>query len=65
MNRLPLSVLMLGVMLLAATAAMALEVGQKAPEFMLPSTTGGKIGLSQFRDRKAVLLEFYVGESPT
>jgi len=65
MNRLPLSVLMLSVMLLAATAAMALEVGQKAPEFMLPSTTGGKIGLSQFRNRKAVLLEFYVGESPT
>ena len=65
MNRLPLSVLMLSVMLLAATAAMALEVGQKAPEVMLPSTTGGKIGLSQFRDRKAVLLEFYVGESPT
>ena len=39
--------------------AAALEVGDKAPEFTLPSTTGEKISLSQFRGKKLVLLEFY------
>ena len=37
----------------------ALEVGDKAPDFTLPSTTGEKISLSQFRGKKLVLLEFY------
>jgi glutaredoxin-dependent peroxiredoxin len=36
----------------------AVEVGQKAPDFSLPSTTGGKISLSQFRGQP-VLIEFY------
>lgn len=45
--------------------SMALEVGEKAPDFTLPSTTGEKISLSQFRGNKLVLIEFYVGESPT
>ena len=39
--------------------AVALEVGQKAPNFTLPSTTGEKISLSQFVGKKAVLIEFY------
>lgn len=39
--------------------AAALEVGEKAPDFTLPSTTGGNITLSQFRGKKIVLLEFY------
>ena len=43
----------------AASQAAALEVGDKAPDFTLPSTTGEKISLSQFRGKKAVLLEFY------
>ena len=37
----------------------AIDVGDKAPDFTLPSTTGGKISLSQFRGKKLVLLEFY------
>ena len=37
----------------------ALDVGDKAPDFTLPATTGGKISLSQFRGKKLVLLEFY------
>jgi len=41
---------------------MALEIGEKAPDFMLPSTTGGKISLSQFRGKKLVLVEFYVAD---
>jgi peroxiredoxin len=39
--------------------ATALEVGQQAPDFTLPSTTGEKISLSQFRGKQLVLLEFY------
>lgn len=37
----------------------ALDVGDKAPDFTLPSTNGEKISLSQFRGKKLVLLEFY------
>jgi peroxiredoxin len=42
-----------------AGASTAIEVGDKAPDFSLPSTTGGEISLSQFRGKKLVLLEFY------
>jgi hypothetical protein len=59
-----LSALLAGV-LLGASASTALEVGEKAPDFTLPGTTGEKISLSQFRGNKLVLIEFYVGESPT
>jgi peroxiredoxin len=41
------------------SVATALEVGQQAPDFTLPSTTGEKISLSQFRGKQLVLLEFY------
>jgi cytochrome oxidase Cu insertion factor (SCO1/SenC/PrrC family) len=40
--------------------AAALEIGKPAPDFTLPSTTGEKISLSQFRG-KLVLVEFYGG----
>ena len=36
-----------------------LDVGDTAPDFTLPATTGGKISLSQFRGKKLVLIEFY------
>lgn len=39
--------------------AWAIDIGDKAPDFTLPSTTGEKISLSQFRGKKLVLLEFY------
>ena len=38
----------------------SMEVGEKAPDFELPSTTGGKIRLSDFVGKKNVVLEFYV-----
>jgi peroxiredoxin Q/BCP len=45
---------------------MALEVGDKAPDFELPSTTGEKVSLSQFKGKKHVLLQFYTLEfNPT
>jgi len=45
-----------------AGVAMALEVGETAPDFRLPSTIGEMISLSQFKGKKLVLLEFYVHE---
>lgn len=43
-------------------AAMVLEVGEKAPDFTLPSTMGKEISLSQFRGKSLVLIEFYVAD---
>ena len=37
----------------------ALEVGDKAPDFTLPSTNGVDISLSDFRGKKWIFLEFY------
>ena len=59
-----------GVVLLAVTLglawvvigpalASAVEVGQPAPDFRLPSTTGGEISLGDFRGKTWVFLEFY------
>jgi len=45
--------------LIGGGAAMALEVGERAPDFSLPSSTGEKVTLSQFRGKQRVLLEFY------
>ena len=42
-----------------APVSSALDVGDPAPDFSLPATTGGKISLSQFRGKKLVLIEFY------
>jgi hypothetical protein len=44
--------------LLVAAIATAVEIGEQAPDFTLPSTTGDKISLSQFRGQP-VLIEFY------
>jgi peroxiredoxin Q/BCP len=49
-------------MLGIAGVALAIEVGERAPDFTLPSTTGETISLSQFRGKKLVLLEFYVND---
>lgn len=37
----------------------AVEVGEPAPDFTLPSTNGVDISLSDFRGKKWVFLEFY------
>ena len=47
-------------LLLVTGVALAVEVGEQAPDFTLPSTTGEPIRLSQFRGKQHVLLEFYV-----
>ena len=51
-------VLLVGV-LAGAGVASAVEVGEKAPDFMLPSTIGKDISLSQFQGKQFVLIEFY------
>ncbi len=45
-----------------AGGAWAVEVGDKAPDFKLPATTGVDISLSDFRGKKWVLVEFYGGD---
>jgi peroxiredoxin len=52
------SVLLAGVLGTAGVAT-ALEIGEKAPDFTLPSTTGKDISLSEFLRKKYVLIEFY------
>ena len=54
--------LLLAGMLNGVGMATALEVGEQAPDFTLPSTMGGEISLSQFRGKKLVLLEFYAAD---
>lgn len=46
--------------LLHPTFISALEVGDKAPDFVLASTQGGKLKLSSFQGKKNVLIQFYV-----
>jgi peroxiredoxin Q/BCP len=52
--------LTLASLLLVTGVALPVEVGEQAPDFTLPSTTGEPIRLSQFRGKQHVLLEFYV-----
>ena len=42
-------------------AARAIDVGDKAPEFALPASTGKEIRLSDFAGKKSVILFFYIG----
>ena len=44
---------------LAAGSALAVEVGEPAPEFTLPSMWDRDISLNDYRGSKLVLLQFY------
>jgi AhpC/TSA family len=48
--------------ILGSMPAVAVEVGQSAPDFKLPSTHGVDISLSEFRGKKWIFLEFYGGD---
>ena len=39
--------------------AQAVEVGDRAPDFTLPSTNGTDVSLHDFKGKKWVFLEFY------
>lgn len=54
-----LAAALLGALIALPGAAHALKVGERAPDFTLPATTGKKISLSQFRGKQMVLIEFY------
>ena len=47
-------------LLALASVASAVEVGQKAPDFELASTQGGKFKLSELAGKKNVVIQFYV-----
>ncbi len=54
--------LLAGFLLVAwAAAAAAIEVGDKAPAFSAPSTTGKDIALADFAGKKNTILFFYIG----
>ena len=56
---LPLRGVVLMALLIKAGVVSAIEVGDKAPDFKLPATTGVDISLGDFTGKKFVLLEFY------
>jgi peroxiredoxin len=53
------SIILVAAVLSLSGRTEAQEVGDKAPDFELPATTGDKIRLSDFFGKKMVLLEFY------
>ena len=58
-NSLLLMGLILAGLLGTTRVSSAIEVGDKAPDFKLPATTGVDVSLSEFRGKKWVLVEFY------
>ena len=53
--------IILALMLFALSgAAAAVNVGDKAPDFDLPSTKDGKFKLSNMAGKKNVIIQFYV-----
>ena len=66
LSKLMMPGLLLALALMSPHGTIAVEVGEQAPDFTLPSTTGEQIRLSEFRGKKLVLLEFYgVDFAPT
>ena len=54
-----LTAVMLTALLVLPVEVAAVQVGDRAPDFKLPATTGGMIRLSDFRGKQMVLIEFY------
>ena len=46
---------------LGASHVLALQVGDKAPDFSLPATTAEAITLADFVGKKSVVVFFYIG----
>jgi cytochrome oxidase Cu insertion factor (SCO1/SenC/PrrC family) len=60
-----LGILLSILLLLSAQPLVAVEVGDKAPEFELPSTRGGKLKLSNLRGQNVLVNFYYTDYSPT
>ena len=52
--------LLSALVLLSATATQALNVGDKAPDFLAFSTVGESVRLSDYQGKKNVLMFFFV-----
>ena len=63
-SKLLLIAILLAGVVVGTPVAPALEVGEEAPDFTLPSTFGEEISLRQFRGKRLVLIEFYGGDVP-
>ena len=60
-RRLIMAVLLSSVLLaLGASHVLALQVGDKAPDFTLSATTGGEIKLADYVGKKPVVVFFYI-----
>jgi cytochrome oxidase Cu insertion factor (SCO1/SenC/PrrC family) len=60
-RRLVVAVLLSGVIFsLGASHALALQVGDKAPDFSLPATTSQEIKLADYVGKKPVVVFFYI-----
>ncbi len=61
--RRPFGLILLGLAAMSVAASPprteAIDVGEPAPDFRLPSTFGADIALADYRGKKWVLLEFY------
>lgn len=61
-KRLLVTVLLSGIVLgMSASQALALQVGDKAPDFSLPATTAEAIKLADYVGKKPVVVFFYIG----
>jgi peroxiredoxin len=52
-------------LMILAPYAVALEVGDKAPDFELESTKGGKLKLSSLRGKNVLINVYVLDYSPT
>jgi uncharacterized lipoprotein YmbA len=52
------AMLLCSLLLLSATGLMALQVGDKAPDFSLSATTADKVSLADYLGKKHVVLFF-------
>ena len=61
-QRLVVAVLLSVVILsIGVSHALALQVGDKAPDFTLPGTTAEEIKLADYMGKKPVVVFFYIG----
>ena len=56
-----LAVVLVGSMFLGSSQSLALQVGEKAPDFALPATTAEEIKLADYLGKQPVVLFFYIG----
>ena len=61
----PIAIFLCLLLFLSATVLPAVEVGDKAPDFELDSTKGGKLKLSSLRGKNVLINIYLLDYSPT